>query len=141
MATVFVVQETRYMNREGIQVQHNYSDLMRFGPVIFLLPPMRKEIEAMGMTELELLERNLKDYNPKSDYIVFSGDAYLCAMAAMVIYSMTDDSITSINTFKWDRRNLRYVPIVMPIPSTENSTCLTVSSSVSPDTPTPESQP
>jgi hypothetical protein len=115
MSQVFVVQESRYKQPDGSTVSHDYSALYRYGPVIFLLPPTRKQMDSMGdVDELKLLSEKLASFNADVDYLVFSGDPVLCALAAITVYAMTEGD--TINVLKWNRKEGSYDPVVVTLP-------------------------
>lgn len=115
MARVFVVQESRYKQKDGTFASHDYSTLYRYGPVEFLLPPSKKMMDELeGVDELSLLNTKLAGFNAEVDYLVFSGDPVLCGLAAIVVYSMTD--CDRLQVLKWDRANNNYTPKNVPLP-------------------------
>lgn len=114
MSRVFVVQESRYKRPDGSTVTHDYSTLYPYGPVHFLLPPSRKQLEDENGDELELLKANLAEFNAVADYIVFSGDPVLCALAAIVVYSLTEGE--TIQVLKWNRKDATYDPVIITLP-------------------------
>lgn len=113
MSKVFVVQESRY-TKDGATVSHDYSSLFVYGPVEFLLPPTRRQLEELDRDELSILGDKLKDFNGDVDYLVFSGDPVLCALAAITVYAVTEGE--TINVLKWDRKNSVYEPVVVELP-------------------------
>lgn len=114
MSRVFVVQESRYRQKDGTSISHDYTSLYRYGQVSFLLPPTRKQMEEDDGDELDMLKDKLSDFNATVDYIVFSGDPVLNGLAAIVVYSVTDGD--SLNVLKWNRRDSVYEPVVIPLP-------------------------
>lgn len=113
---VFVVQESRYTQGDGSRVSHDYTSLHRYGTVHFLLPQSRKPLEESGRTELDILVEKLSDFRPVEDYIVFSGDPILCAMAAMCLYSATPADVSEVQALKWDRKAGVYEPVPLYVP-------------------------
>ena len=115
MARVFVVQESRYKQKDGTYASHDYSSLYRYGPVEFLLPATRKQMDELeGVDELALLNQKLQVFNADVDYLVFSGDPVLCGLAAIVIYSLTD--CERLQVLKWNRKESVYEPVNVPLP-------------------------
>lgn len=114
MSKVFVVQESRF-KKDGATVSHDYSSLFVYGPVIFLLPPTRRQMEEMeNKDELTLLDEKLEGFNAEVDYLVFSGDPVLCALAAITVYAKTEGD--TINVLKWNRKDNVYEPQVVELP-------------------------
>lgn len=115
MARVFVVQESRFKQKDGTYASHDYSSLYRYGPVEFLLPVTKKQIDELeGVEELDLLNQKLAGFNADVDYLVFSGDPVLCGLAAIVIYSLTD--CDRLQVLKWNRKEGVYEPVNVPLP-------------------------
>jgi hypothetical protein len=115
MARVFVVQESRYKQKDGTYASHDYSSLYRYGPVEFLLPATRKQMDELeGVDELALLNQKLEAFNADVDYLVFSGDPVLCGLAAIVVYSLTEHP--RLQVLKWNRKDGIYEPVEVPLP-------------------------
>lgn len=114
MSQVFVVQESRFKQRDGTTTSHDYTSLYRYGQVTFLLPPTRKQMEEEDGDELDMLKEKLSAFNAEVDYLVFSGDPVLNGLAAIVVYSMTDGD--TLNVLKWNRRENVYEPTIIPLP-------------------------
>lgn len=115
MSRVFVVQESRYKQRDGTYISHDYSSLYRYGPVEFLLPASKKQMDELeGADELGMLNEKLAAFNADVDYLVFSGDPVLCGLAAIVVYSMTDSD--TLQVLKWNRGENVYEPVNVPLP-------------------------
>lgn len=113
--SVFVVQESRY-TRDGQTISHDYSSLYKYGRVTFLLPTSRRLIAEQKVTELELLTKNLSEFNADRDYLVFSGDPVLCAQAAIVAYNLTEPG-QNIQVLKWNKKSSRFDPVMLYVPS------------------------
>jgi len=115
MSRVFVVQESRYKQKDGTYASHDYSSLYPYGAVHFLLPATKKQMEELeGRDELDLLNEKLSEFNAEVDYLVFSGDPVLCGLAAIVVYSLTD--CPRLQVLKWDRKDGVYKPVEVPLP-------------------------
>jgi len=114
MARVFVVQESRYKQKDGTYASHDYSSLYRYGPVQFLLPATKKLMDEQEGDELDLLNAKLAEFNAAVDYLVFSGDPVLCGLAAIVVYSLTD--CPRLQVLKWNRKDSVYEPVEVPLP-------------------------
>lgn len=113
MSRVFVVQEGRSVLPGGEKVSHNYDTAHEYGALTFLIPA-RRIADAIGKDELTILEERLSDFKP-DDYIIFSGDASICALAGIVAYTMLQPG-DKLRVLKWDREARRYMPSEMRLP-------------------------
>ncbi len=95
-----------YVTQEG---KHNYTPALKFGSIEFIT---HRDFNTLNVTSpsnqevIERLEGIVDKFNPKKDYILFSGDPVVIAIVFLKIISKHG----TINALKYDREQRAYIP-------------------------------
>jgi hypothetical protein len=101
MAKVFVVQET---------MRHNVFPSQQFGDLVFLLPP-QVQIGFSPGPMVNRMKRVLRDFTDQ-DYLLLIGDPAAMSIAAAIASQYNNGKFRFL---KWDKREMKYYPIVVDL--------------------------
>jgi hypothetical protein len=101
MAKVFVVQET---------MRHNVLPAQQFGDLVFLLPP-QVQIGFSPGPMVNRMKRVLRDFTDQ-DYLLLIGDPAAMSIAAAIASQYNNGKFCFL---KWDKREMKYYPIVVDL--------------------------
>jgi hypothetical protein len=89
----------------------NFTPAFQYGSIVVL---ENKDMPTHGRTEhiINRIAENLKNFDPKEDYLLMTGDPVLNGTIASILLI----KFREIRMLKWDRQNLSYFPITITIP-------------------------
>jgi len=107
MSRVYVIQSTRY--------QADVSPAQVYGTIEFVLGPSDRTSSSPEIS-LSRLREGLRNFDPRQDYILWSGgDPLSCMLTGWILSEMGVDSFRYLRYEKADPRKVGSSPFYVPV--------------------------